>query len=309
MNIINPIQITEAIIDAATNITEPSSNETAWSPSSVSYVVGDIRIRSTTHRKYKCAVAHTSAASPVPENDPTRWVDIGPTDLWAPFDIYTSTKVTTTEEIKYVLKPGFFNSVALYGLTGTQYEIIVKDETGGNVIYNKSGFLSDDPLGWYEYLFSPLKTRTKLIFTNIPIRPDAELTIRILSGVGQQVSLGMIVVGDYTPLLASDDWGGTQYGSSAEPVTYSYINTAEDGTVNIVRRHSATNLRARVHVPQADADYALLKIQENLDNPIAWIATDAQGYSGLTTFGLGSATVIYESPTHAVIEIFVKGLI
>lgn len=309
MHIIKPLEITAAMIAGGTTIAEPSASETVWSGASVAYAVGDIRIRTETHRKYKCAAAHTSAASPLPENDPNRWVDIGPTDRFAPFDVYTSTAASTVTTMTYVLTPGYFNALALYGLTGAAYDIVVKEEPGGAVIFNESGFLSDDPAGWYEYLFSPLSTRRKLVFFDIPIRPNAELTITITADTGQPVGIGMIVVGDYVPLFGGGLWGGTEYGSSAEPVTYSYIKTEDDGTTTIKRRHSATNLRAKVVMPQDQADYAVTQLQEILDVPVAWIATDQLNYQGLTTFGLGSATVIYSSFGHANIDIFVKGLI
>lgn len=308
MHIIKPLEITSAMISAGTTIAEPSATETAWSGATVGYSVGDVRIRTETHRKYRCAVAHTSAASPLPENDPTRWVDIGPTDRFAPFDVYTSTAASTVTSMTYVLEPGYFNALALYGLTGSAYDITVRETPGGTVIFEADGFLSDDPVGWYEYLFSPLAIRRKLVFFDIPIRPGAELTITITADTGQPVGIGMIVVGDYVPLFGGA-WGGTEYGASAEPVTYSYIKTEDDGTTTIKRRHSATNLRARVVMPQDQADYAVAQLQEVLDVPVAWIATDQMGYQGLTTFGLGSATVIYSSLGHANIDVFVKGLI
>lgn len=309
MHIIKPLEITSAMIAAGTTIAEPSASETVWSGAAVGYVVGDVRIRTETHRKYRCAVAHTSAASPLPENDPTRWVDIGPTDRFAPFDVYTNTAASTVTTMTYVLEPGYFNALALYGLTGSAYDITVRETPGGTVIFEADGFLSDDPVGWYEYLFSPLAVRRKLVFFDIPIRPDAELTITITADTGQPVGIGMIVVGDYVPLFGGGAWGGTEYGSSAEPVTYSYIKTEDDGTTTIKRRHSATNLRAKVTMPQDQADYAVAQLQEVLDVPVAWIATDQMNYQGLTTFGLGSATVIYSSFGHANIDIFVKGLI
>lgn len=308
MHIIKPIEITPAMVAAGTTIAEPSANETAWSGSAVVYAVGDIRIRSTTHRRYKCAVAHTSAAAPLPEDDPTRWVDVGPTDRFAPFDSYTSTAATALTSLTYVLTPGFFNSIALYGLTGGTYSVTVKDAPGGSVIFSNSGFLYEDPEGWYEYLFTAPKLRRKLFYFDLPIRPTAELTITLTADAGQPVGIGMIVVGDYVPLFGWGLWGGTEYGSSVEPVTYSFIKTEDDGTTTIRRRHSATNLRVKVVMPQDQADYAVAQLQDVLDIPVAWIATDQVNYQGLTTFGLGSATVIYSSFGHANIEIFVKGL-
>jgi hypothetical protein len=310
MNIIDNITITDTMVGAGTTITEPSTGETAWA-SGVAYAVGDIRIRATTHRKYKCAAAHTSAATPTPESDGTRWVDIGPTDRMAPFDIYTSTQATATGSLTYVLKPGYFNSLALYGLTGGQYSVTVRDAPGGAVIYARSGFLVDDALGWYEYLFTAARPVGKLVFTGIPIRPAAELTLTLTAAAGQPVGIGMIVMGDYIPLISDEaQWGGTQYGASAEPVTYSYIKTNDDGTTSIVKRHSATNLNASVVMPREHADAALKTLQRVLDRPVAFFATPAKGYEGLNVFGIASSSPVgYDSFGHASININVKGLI
>lgn len=289
--------------------TELGYAEQAWSGSTVAYGLGAVVVRSTTHRKYRCAVAHTSAASPLPEDDPTRWVDTAPSDRYAPFDIYTSTAAMSVEILTYVISPSYCNALAMYGLTGAEYTITVREGPGGAVIAVYSGFLSDDPVGWYEYLFSPLRVKKKLVILDIPIRPNAEFTITLTSGEGQPVGVGMIVLGDYVPLIGAGPWGGTMYGSSVEPVTYSYIKTEEDGSTVIKRRHSATNMRARVTLPRDQIDYAVEALQEVLDVPVAWIATDCEGYSGLTTFGLGSSSAVYESYGHGTLEIFVKGLI
>lgn len=310
MNIINPIVITDAMIVAGTTIAEPSAAETAWSGAAVVYAVGDIRIRATTHRKYKCALAHTSAASPLPENDPTRWGDMAPTDRYAPFDIYTSTAVTTVTSLTYVLTPGYFNALALYGLTGGQYSITEKDTTGGTNIFTRTGFLTEDSVDWYEYLFVAPKAKKSLVFTGLPIRPVAELTITITAAVGAAVGVGMIVPGDLAPLFGAGNFGGTLHGASAEPFTYSYIKTFDDGTTKIVKRLSATNLRLSVAMPREEADGVLQVLQGVLDVPVACIATTAVGYAGLTTFGLiSSAPVKYDSFGVATLEISVKGLV
>lgn len=309
MKIINPITIVDAMIGVSTSIAEPSPNETAWSGGGIVYAVGDIRIRATTHRRYKCSLAHTSAASPLPESDPTRWADMAPTDRWAPFDIYTSTAATTVTSLTYVLTPGYFNSLALYGLAGSQYTVTVKDVTGGTVIFNRTGFLSEDPADWYEYLFNVLKIKRTIIFSSIPIRPASEVTITISAATGASVGVGMIVMGDFVSLFGEGLWGGTQHGASAEPVTYSFIKTMDDGTTKIVKRNSATNLRATVVMPRAEADAVLQFVQSVLDVPVAWVATGAAGYAGLTTFGIGSSSLKYDSFGTATLDITVKGLV
>jgi len=299
MNIISPLTISTFTTSLA--VEDPT---TVWA--SYTAVLGDYRHVVATHRVYKCAVAGSSTISP--ELDPTKWVDVRPTNKWAPFDIYTNTAATATTSLSFTLTPGYFNALALYGLTGAQYSISVKDAPGGTVIYSASGYLADDPVDWYEYLFGTPKVKNKLVFTNIPIRTTAEATITITAFTGAAVGVGMIVCGDYVSLAGSGEWGGTQYGANAEPVTYSYIKTNDDGTTTIVRRHAATNLNVTVMMPREEADAALSHVQNVLDTPVAWVATDITGYAGLSTFGLGSGKMSYDSFGIATLSINVKGM-
>jgi hypothetical protein len=309
MNIIAPITITDGTAGTANMLgagtTLPEDSTAAWT--SATYAVGDLRHVVATHRVYRCAVAGSRTISP--ELDPTNWVNVRPTNRWAPFDLYTSTAATGVTSFTYVLLPGYFNALYLAGLTGATYNVSVKDAPGGSVIFSASGFLSDDPPDWYEYLFSPVKTRRALVLREIPPRPNAELTITISAAASAAVGLGLCVVGDYRSLFGSGDWGGPLAGATAEPITYSYINTAADGTVTIVKRTAATNLRVNVAMPREEADAVLQTIQGVLDVPVAWITTDKAGYAGLTTFGLGSASLSYDSPSIANLQITVKGLI
>lgn len=304
MNIINPIVITDAMIGAGTAIAEDTTP--AWT--SGAYVIGSERHVVATHRVYKCAIDGNSAISP--ELDPARWVDNRPTNRWAPFDIYTNTAAKTVTSLTYVLTPGYFNALALYGLTGATYTITVKATTGGAVIFTRTGFLTEDPVDWYEYLFVTPKTRKTLVFTGIPIRPTAELTVTIAAASGAAVGLGLAAVGDFTPLYGAGAFGGSQYGATAEPITYSYIKVFDDGTTKIIKRLSATNLRASVNMPRAEADGVLQILQGVLDVPVACIATTVPGYDGLTAFGLiASAPVKYDNFGIATLDISVKGLI
>lgn len=302
MNIIAPITIADANLSSSTLAEDATA---AWT--SGTYAVGDERHVVATHRVYRCAVAGSRTISP--NLDPTNWVNMRPTNRWAPFDYYTNTAATGTTSFTYVLLPGYFNAVYLTGLTGASYSVTVKDAPSGTTIYTATGFLSDDPIDWYEYLFSAIKPRRALVLKDIPTRPNAELTVTISAAAGAAVGLGLCAVGDYVSLYGEGDFGGPLAGASAEPVTYSYINTASDGTVTIIKRTSATNLRVNVAMPAREADAVLSRLQSVLDVPVAWVATDKQGYAGLTTFGLGSGSLSYDSPIVANLSINVKGLI
>ena len=304
MNILTPLAITNAMILAGTSIAEPAAGETAW-VSAGTYALGDLRIRSTTHKVYSCVQAH-SGRTALPEVDSAYWLEKSATLRWAPFDIYTSTPATASTSITYVLQPGYFNSLAMYGLVGSSVAITVKDAPGGTTVYSKTVSLLEDPLGWWEFLFLGTRQISKLILTGIPIRPTAELTIVI---TGSTCAVGMINVGDYKSLMGEASWGGTQYGAKAEPISYSYIKTNADGTTSIIRRNAATSMRASIVLPRDQADYALACIQEVLDVPVSWVATESSGYDGLNVFGLGSGSLSYDSFQIATLDLSIKGMI
>lgn len=304
MNVLQPIEITSAMIGAGATLAEDQTP--AW-VSGTTYTVGTEVNVVATHRVYRDAVGGVSTVSPNLD-DGTRWVDIRPTNRMAPFDIYTSTAATsTTQNIVYPITARFVNAIAIYGIVGANYDITVKDVAGGTVIWQRSGTLKRHGKGWYNYLFGARQQIRRLVFFNIPIRPAAEITVTISSAGSSQRAIGLIALGKLRPLMGMV--GGTEAGATAEPVSYSYIKTSEDGTTTIVRRHSGTNLKCRVFIEQSQADNAVNILQDVLDIPVAWIATETEGYAGLSTFGIASSTPVQYQTPHAYIDINVRGLI
>lgn len=307
MKILVPITLTDAMLSSS-SIAEPDAGETAWN-AATSYTVGQRCIRTATHRVYENLIAGVNATAP--EDALTgatpRWLDYGPTNRWAAFDGIVNTPSTATTTFTYVLLPGFFNAIAFYGLDGATITVSIKDAPGGSVFYTYSGSLLEPPVDYYDYYFGTIRGLSKLVLSDILLYANPEVTITV-TGVGT-VEAGMIAFGDLRPLISEGGFGGAQYGASAEPITYSYINTDTFGRTSIVRRHSATNMRVSVVLPKTDADAALAIVQSVLDVPAAWIATDAAGYAGLNVFGLGSGSLGYESHSHAVLNLNIKGFI
>ena len=307
MKILVPITLTDAMLSSST-IAEPAAGETVWN-AATSYTVGQRCILTATHRVYENLIAGVNATSPdqALTGATPRWLDYGPTLRWAAFDGVVNTPSTATTSFTYVLLPGFFNAIAFYGVDGATITVSIKDAPGGTVFYTYSGALLEPPVDYYDYYFGVIRGLSKLVLSDILLYANPEVTITV-TGVGT-VEAGMIALGDLRPLISEGGIGGTQQGASAEPFTYSYINTDAFGRTSIVRRHSATNMRASVVLPKTDADAALATVQSVLDVPAAWIATDAEGYAGLNVFGLGSGSLGYEGPNHAVLNINVKGFI
>jgi hypothetical protein len=303
--ILTPLAISDVMLTSST-VAEPSATETAW-VSGASYAVGDKRIRVATHREYMALTTHTGIATP-PEGDPTRWRDIGPTDRWAMFDTACDTRTTATTNVTVVVKPGFFSAIAAYKLIGATLDITVKDAPGGAVVASQSFPLHGPYLDEYDWCWGPPRQRNKALMTGILPYPDAEVTLTVSGPASTEVGIGMVVFGTQRSLVLGE-WGGTEYGATAEPVDYSYIKTDEFGNTVIKRRANATDMRLRIMLPQADADYALACLQDALGTPAAVIATTAAGYSGLNVFGLITGPVRYAGPGYAIIEAYVKGLI
>jgi hypothetical protein len=303
MNILMPLTITDAMLTSST-LAEPAASETAW-VSAGTYVAGDKRIRTSTHRVYNCILGHTGRTA-LPEADTTYWEDYDPTSKWAPFDSYVSTPASLASPLTYVLLPGFFDAISMYGLSGTGVTITHKATAGGTVLETRTISLYAESLGLYEYLFGVKSPKSKIVETDFEIRPASEVTITVTGTA--TVAMGMCNIGTYRSLVS--DWGGTQYGASVEPVTTSRVSTdSTTGKVTIKRGNAATGLRASVALPLADANYALQSVQEVLDVPVSWIATSATGYEGLNVFGLGSANLSYAGPDLVQLNINVKGMI
>lgn len=306
MNILIPTPITDAVLVSST-IAEPAAGETAW-VSAGTYVLGDQRIRTATHRVYECIQAHTGRTA-LPEADPLYWEDISPTNRWAAFDIYENTKSRATTSLAHVLSPGFFNNVKCYGLAGNTINATVKAGAGGTVIFDQAKSLYEEAGGLFEYLFAPHRYVDRVSFKSIPLHPSAELTLTVSGATGSEVAVGIVNVGLASELVSADAIGGTEQGASVEPVTYSRIKTDEFGTTKIKRGHAATGMRASVLLPIEDANNAIRVIRQVLDVPVSVEASDIPGYEWLNVFGLISASMSDAEGRMARLSLNVKGMI
>lgn len=307
MKILFPTTITAAMIKAGTTIAEPDTGigESAW-VSAGTYTLGDERIYD--HKTFECVLGHTGRTT-TPDLDSAYWLqnERKPSNRWAPFDAYTDTPAVATTTMTYVLEPGFFTGISIYNPVGTTIAVTVKDVSGGTTIHSYTSDLYDPALGLYELLFMPLRQRTKIVVDDIPMSPTAELTVTI-TGTGT-VEMGMLNIGHWRQIVSVGDWGGVQYGASAEPKTYSYIKFNEDGTSQIKRRGKSTDMRGSVAMPAANADYANQLVQQVLDVPVSIVSATATGYDYLNVFGLISGSVKADSFGTASFDYTVKGFL
>lgn len=308
MRVLTGIDVTEAMLGSGTNVSEPAAGEAIW-VDATAYAVGDEVILTSTHRVYKCAAAHTSEPAMRPDLAPDKWQDMGPTQRFAPFDMYVSTAASHADSVVYEITPTqYIDSIMLFGVKGVSCKIEIIGED-----FEYFTELFEAPDGWFEYLFMPSRPIDRVFVSDLPFvgMPKYRITV---SSPGSTASIGMILIGELIDLMPAVSenrgMGGVTYGAVAEPASYSYIKTEDDGTTRIVRRHSATNLRCTAVLPQFDADRAALLLHGLLDRPSAWIPSRAKGYSALNVFGLlSSAPVTYASHSFVTIEFDIRGMI
>lgn len=173
--LIRPSVINDATI-VSTNVTETVA---LWS-SATAYVIGDTRRRDTTHRIYKSLSSNTNK---VPESSPSDWSDIGPANIWGPFDDSYRTQTSMPSDITYVVGVvGYADRLALLNLAGSAVEITVRKDAVE--VFNRTYSLLDDSaiVNFWTYYYEPFRYRRDLT-VNIPITnaPEIEFTV---SGAG-----------------------------------------------------------------------------------------------------------------------------
>lgn len=300
-----PINITASMIRSGTTIPEPdvSVGEVAW-VSGGNYTVGMLR----THKGsiWGCRTAHTGI-SKTPDADIANWYRDGPTNRMAPFDDYSRTKATATGSLTYVLQPGFMNGAAVYGMEGSGYSVVIRDQPGGEVIRSWTGDLYSQAVGLYELLFAPLVPTLQMSFDDIPLAPAAEVTITITSGPGEPVALGTIKAGDWRQFIGDSKRGGAEYGAEAERKTYTLRKYYSDGTYDIQRRTSSRNINCTVKIDAEQAMYADAIMGEIEDVAVPFEATGLPRYGYLNTLGFVTGTIRADNYGTASLNLKIEG--
>lgn len=313
-SILAPIAITAAMITSMTagGVAVPEDTNPLWTSSGGPYTAGQRVYLGSTHRVYEAAKAVPAGAQydpSLPANqfdaagNITYWIDAGPTNKFAMFDSVVSTQTAANTPLVVVLKPGYFNGFALFGIDAETIHVTVKDAPGGNVIYDYSGPLEGSaPADYYEYFFEPFKPQTQFIASGIDPYNNAEITLTLSKGSGQ-VKLGMFAIGDMRPI------GAPLRGASVEPIDYSYISTDAFGNTTVKKRNNATGLSISAKMDIADANAVLDTVKQVLGIPVVVVGSAVTMYEALTVFGLVSARQQYDDYGMPTINITVKGLI
>ncbi len=206
MRVTVPVTIADAQLTSSTAV-EPGAGEVAYN-AGTAYAIGDVCYSTTAHRRYESlTAANTGNALPVlPETQTDHWIDIGPTNKWAMFDLYTSSQTEYTSPLTVVVTPGQrINTIGLTGLVADQVEITAT--SSGTPVYSYVEDLTiREVLDHYMYAFEPFRTRPSTVVFDIPPISNIIITISI-TRVSGNVKCGSFVTGLYTYI------GGIKYNA------------------------------------------------------------------------------------------------
>lgn len=309
MNILLPTTITESMIGAGTNIpaVDASMGEVLWA-NTATYAINDLCVYGG--GIYSCVKAHTAtAASKPPPQDAVNWLFKQPSNRMAPFDEYIYTKAVKPGEIVYRIAPGFFTGFAMYGVDADEVDVTLRDEAGGAVLVQDSREMWEQAFGEFEYLFGNLRRETKLTRQDLPMRPAAELEVRLRrNNPGVAAELGLLTVGQWRALLGPGArFGGTEYGVEVTPKSYAHFKRNDDGTYTRRQGRQAKVITASVVIDAAQAPAVEDLLQRILNIPVAVEASNLPRYGHISTVGFVTGSVINESWGIARVNIKVEG--
>lgn len=316
MNILIPKKITPEMFSAGTTIPEVDAvaGEQAWVLGS-NYAVKDRRV--VKGSTYECVKAINSAPDntyePGSANSAGLWErDEGaPSNRMAPFDKYLFTKAKRKHSFTYVLKPGFINGLAVYGIEADTIDVSIKAD-GLDLIEPIHYELWEQAFGEWEYLFGDLQRGTYFTLKDLPIHPDIEITITVSrNSEDAEAAVGFISVGNWKMLLfpGYERMGAAQYGVEASTRDYSYVDERKDGTYTEIQGRMATNINLNCVIDAEQAPAAKTLLDQILGKAVAVEVSDLPRYGHLATVAKVTGTVRSVDWTTAQIELQIKGTV
>jgi len=296
MRLIRPTTLTDAML---TSSTAPETDYPAWS-SVTAYTVGARVILAATHRRYEALAASTNVSPPT---DPTKWLDLGPTNRWAMFDARVGTATSRAASLQVGLAPGAIDALALIDteaesatvtLTVSGVQVYSRSQT-----FNVGGVAIDN---WFSWFFEPLGQKTSMLFLDVPVYAAGQLSVNLTrDNPADSVSCGTLLVGRQLSL------GDTEHGADIGIIDYSRKETDQFGVTSVVERAFAKRMTAKVVMPTDAIDDIHRSLAALRATPVLWIGSES--FESLTVYGFYkefSIDIAY--PTVSYCSLTIEGL-
>jgi len=300
-----PLEVTGNMIAAGTSVpvVDSASGEVAWSNTT------DYAIDAEVNHAGAIWEAQKASKGVTPGSDPNTWLRLRPSNRMAAFDSELDTVTRAPGEVTFVLRPGFFSGLGLWGMTGELLTVQIYDSPGGELVEEYTTDLWEQATGLYELLFMPLRRRTQHYMQNIPLYPDPEVRISITAANDAMCEIALISIGHWDTLIGIGDFGGTEQGAEAEIKPYTYRKVEDDGRVRRIRRGASNNVNCSVVLPMDQANHAMELLHTVQGRPVAFIASGLPQYEFLNGFGDVSGSITAETYNTARMRLRIEGAV
>lgn len=291
MKVIKPIVITPAMIvsNTAVNVDADYNPATAYALNAKCTYGGVI---------WLCIQG--PATGQQPDISPLYWGNKGPANASALFDDKISTPTTASTSLTLVLKPGYVNALAVFGLVGDALTVTARNGLAGEVVHSTTRSLKSRVVTTlYEYLYERAAQLREVVLTGLPTRKDLHITLTI---TGATVSIGMLSVGSLVVI------GKPLYGMVLDLTDYSLNTTDKNGVTTFIKGLFSKRLSGVVVVDNAFFTRVARDLEALSGIPCAWIGTEKDGYTPLTVFGsFRNAPLTLDNHTQSTINFDIEG--
>ncbi|MCA3567013.1 hypothetical protein [Bradyrhizobium sp.] len=264
MKVVRPIVITDASLVSSD---VPETDHPAWA-AGTTYALGAKVILASTHRRYESLVGANTGFNPA--TNPTKWVDLGPTNRWAMFDNRVGTETSRADSLTVELSPGSVDTLALIDTVAESATVTMTVDA--TVVYEgERSFMTSGVAinNWFAYFFEPIGMKTVALFLDLPVYPEAVVKVEVFGGG--------LIIGKTAEL------GSTEQGVDIGIVDYSRKVTDDFGVTTVVERNWSKRMTARSLILTDQVDAAQRLLASLRAQPVLWIGEEA--FESMTIFG------------------------
>jgi len=256
------------------------------------------------HRTFRSVVG-SNTGNPPAIDDGTKWIDVGPTNAWAMFDLIRTVQTISASPLVVTLTPG--ERVSAAGLDGVLAdEATIEVIQGGETVYSYSQELLWRPTtSWSSYFFGKFRQRTSIGRTDLPQYADAQIRITLTRAAGD-ARCGAAVVGQHVYI------GNLEYRAESDALNFSSFDRAETtGEAQLTRRRSVPKIAGAVRAPKSLVD-VVRNARIELDAvPALWLGVsdpDHAYYGAFAMLGVYRRWLqVFDQPGHILQQLEVEG--
>lgn len=229
------------------------------------YALADRVLDATNHLVYESVVAGNSGNA---LTDATKWLEIGPSNAWAMFDVLRNTASVQPSELTVVVTPGErVNSLVLLGVVANHAE--VSATSGGSGVFSYSENLDErEVFDWYDYFFLPFGTRPSVVIFDIPPYTNIVITVTLTATSGN-VECGDCILGNYV------DIGQIKAAAESDVLNFSEVERDFDGGVStMVQRRNVPKTVQSIWLPRARVNRVRALRDELNGTPAVYVGLD-----------------------------------